>query len=281
MNGDIRLKALSDFLVTHRAKLQPHEVGLPSIGRRRTPGLRREEVAQLAGISTTWYTWLEQGRDITVTTPVLTGIASALQLNEEEKKYLFMLALDQNTLLDQELSSTVSPGIKLILQELNYFPTIVSDRRCNITHWNPAALAVFLDFEKIPLEERNMIWLLFTRRELKALAVNWGEFSRGFLSLFRSYYGKYMGDSWYNTFIKKMEAKNAEFTSYWHHNDVSSSPEVFIEFRHAKAGKMLFDLSSLDVKGETDLRCSIFTPSDDETNIKMRKMMKRINEMNR
>src|SRR5437870_1605778 len=95
VNNDVRLQALSEFLKTHRAKLQPSAVGLPEGGRRRTPGLRREEVAQIAGISTTWYTWLEQGREITVSAQVLDRIAFALQLNEEERKYLFMLALDQ------------------------------------------------------------------------------------------------------------------------------------------------------------------------------------------
>ncbi|MCH5585585.1 helix-turn-helix transcriptional regulator [Shimazuella sp. AN120528] len=276
MNEDTRLKALSEFLKTHRAKLQPHEVGLPSIGRRRTPGLRREEVAQLAGISTTWYTWFEQGRNITLTSSVLNSISSALQLNEEEKKYLFMLALDQPTLPNSEKAPEISSGMKAILHELRHFPTIVSDSRCNIIEWNQAAAGVFLNFDQIPQEERNMIWLLFTRRELRQLAVNWPDFVRGFLALFRSYYGKYMGDPWYNEFISKLSAKNADFQSFWHQNDVSSSPEVFIEFRHAKMGKMLFDLTSLDIKENSDIRCSVFTPSDKNTEIKMKQIVQRV-----
>jgi hypothetical protein len=275
MNHTTRLKALSEFLKTHRAKLQPHEVGLPAIGRRRTPGLRREEVAQLAGISTTWYTWFEQGRDITLTSSVLNNISSALKLNDEEKRYLFMLALDQATSPNSKITPEISDGMKCIIDGLQHFPIIVSDSRCNIIYWNPAAAFVFLDFELVPQEDRNMIWLLFTRRELRQLAVNWSDFCRGFLALFRSYYGKYMGDSWYSEFIARLSDKNPEFETYWHENDVSSSPEVFIEFRHAKMGKMLFDLTSLDIKGDSDIRCSVFTPSDKNTEVKMKQMNNR------
>ncbi|KIV58064.1 DNA-binding protein [Aneurinibacillus migulanus] len=280
MSNDVRLTALSEFLKTHRAKLQPGEVGLPAGGRRRTPGLRREEVAQLSGVSTTWYTWLEQGRDITVSAQVLDRIAFALQLNEDERKYLFMLALEQPT-----ISSTadnppmLSPAISLILNELRYFPTIVSDRRCNIVGWNQAAAGVFMDFELVPIEERNIIWLLFTRKEFKTLAANWSDFVRGFLAIFRSYYGQYMGDTWYSDFIEKISNEKPEFQHFWHHNDVNSAPEVFIEFRHAKAGKMLFDLTSMQIQGHNDLRFSVYTPSaNSDTETKMRQLMRKLEQ---
>ncbi|CAH0120971.1 MULTISPECIES: helix-turn-helix transcriptional regulator [unclassified Paenibacillus] len=280
MNDDVRLQALSEFLKTHRAKLQPSAAGLPGGGRRRTPGLRREEVAQIAGVSTTWYTWLEQGRDITVSTQVLDRIAFALQLNEDERKYLFMLALEQTapSAKDEE-PPNISPAIGLILGELRHYPAIVSDRRCNVVGWNQAAAAVFMDFERVPPEERNIIWLLFTRKELKALAVNWNDFVRGFLAIFRSYYGQYVGDSWYNEFIERISRTNAEFRDFWVHNDVSSAPEFSIEFRHAKAGKMLFDLTSLQVQGRTDLRCSVYTPSaGSDTEAKMRQLMRKLGQ---
>jgi transcriptional regulator with XRE-family HTH domain len=281
MHDDVRLQSLSEFLKTHRAKLQPNEVGLPSVCRRRTPGVRREEVAQLAGISTTWYTWLEQGRNISVTTQVLERIALALKLNEEERKYLFMLALHSPApLTEVNHSPVITPAIKLILNELRNFPMLISDRRCNIVGWNQAAAAIFIDFAQIPANERNMIWLLFTRREFKALAVNWRDFVRGFLALFRSYYRKYMGDTWYKNFIEKLNNENPEFQSFWSHNDVSSAPEVFIEFRHAKAGKMLFDLTSLEVKRDADLRFSVFTPSDSNTEMKVRRLVHKLNQEN-
>ncbi|MDB5052982.1 MAG: transcriptional regulator [Bacilli bacterium] len=278
MNKDMRLQALSEFLKKHRAKLQPEAVGMPSGSRRRTLGLRREEVAQIAGVSITWYTWLEQGRDIKVSMQVLESIANALQLNEDERKYLLMLTLEQplpsNTV---EHVPVINSALRRILEELHYCPTIISDRKCNIVGWNQAASSVFMDFGQVPVDERNMIWLLFMRKELKSLAVNWDEFVRGFLAIFRSYYGQYVGDRWYSDFIEKLNRENPEFHKFWNQSDVSSGPEVFIEFRHAKVGKMLFDLTSLQIQGRTDLRCSVYTPSEgSDTEIKMRQIMRKI-----
>lgn len=114
MNQDIRLQALSEFLKTKRGKLTPGMVGLPIGTRRRTPGLRREEVAQLAGVSTTWYTWLEQGRDIKVSMSVLENIADALQLNKDERKYLYGLALEEVEKIDMghEENFSITPSLK-------------------------------------------------------------------------------------------------------------------------------------------------------------------------
>ncbi|MBP1964453.1 helix-turn-helix domain-containing protein [Paenibacillus aceris] len=278
MNTKERLQALSEFLTAHRARLKPGDAGLLGGSRRRTPGLRREEVAAIAGVSTTWYTWLEQGREIKMSVQVLESIASALQLNEDERQYLFMLALEQpapTTIVDQ--APTVSPALLRILDELHDCPTIISDRRCNIVGWNQAAAAIFLDFAMIPLEERNLIWLLFTRKELKALAVNWRDFVMGFLAIFRSYYGQYVGDNWYSEFIERISAENPDFRTFWNQSDVSSAPEVFIEFRHAKVGKLLFDLTTLQVQGRADLRCSVYTSSPgSDTDSKVKLLMSKI-----
>ncbi|MCY9668487.1 helix-turn-helix transcriptional regulator [Paenibacillus alginolyticus] len=280
MNTKERLQALSEFLTTHRARIKPSDAGVLGGSRRRTPGLRREEVAAIAGVSTTWYTWLEQGRDIKMSVQVLDSIALALQLNEDERQYLFMLALAQpapTTFVDKIPS--VSPALSRILTELHDCPTIISDRRCNIVGWNQAAAAIFLDFAMIPEEQRNMIWLLFTRKELKALAVNWHDFVKGFLAMFRSYYGQYVGDNWYSEFIEQMSKQSQDFKTFWNQSDVSSAPEVFIEFRHAKVGKMLFDLTTLQVQGRTDLRCSVYTPSPgSDTDSKVRLLMSKLED---
>lgn len=151
MANQTRLQALSDFLKARRAAISPSSVGLPEGTRRRTPGLRREEVAQLAGVSSTWYTWLEQGRDIKVSSSVLDCIATALRLTKDERKYLFALALETGTgttPYPQDESSVISPSLQKILQELKYCPTIISDRRCGIVGWNEVAAHVFLDFSK-------------------------------------------------------------------------------------------------------------------------------------
>lgn len=268
MNHQTRLQALSVFLKTHRAKIQPQSVGLPVGTRRRTPGLRREEVAQLAGVSSTWYTWLEQGRDIKVSTSVLDCISTSLQLSVDERKYLYALALETGpgtTLIHEQSVPQISPSLNRILLELKHCPTLISDRRCHIVGWNQAASHVFLDFEQIPYEQRNMIRLLFIRKEFQRLAINWEQFVKGYLAIFRAYYGQYVEDPWYNHFLEEMRGIHPRFDDLWEQSDVSSAPDVLLEFRHAKAGKMLFHLTSLQVHGSEDLRCSIYTPAPDST----------------
>ncbi|MDQ0227709.1 helix-turn-helix transcriptional regulator [Metabacillus niabensis] len=283
MNDKTRLEALSTFLKAKRAQIKPESVGLPAGSRRRTPGLRREEVAQLAGVSTTWYTWLEQGRDIKVSSVVLDCITQALQLNNDERDYLYDLALEKKSDITNQVKnqSELSPSLKRILTELTYCPTIITDRHCHIVGWNLAAAHVFLDFEQIPKEQRNLIRLVFSRKELKALAVNWEHFAKGFLAIFRTYYGHYLGDEWYNQFIKEMSHSHPEFQDLWQESQVSKAPEMIIEFRHSRAGKMLFNLTSLQVQGDMDLRCSIYTPVEEtDTEKKLKRLMKRVSVEN-
>lgn len=276
MNNQTRLEALSAFLKSKRANIQPQSVGFPIGTRRRTPGLRREEVAQLAGVSITWYTWLEQGRDIKVSSSVLDSIAMALQLNNDERRYLYDLALEVNTSVAQQevLQTKIPTSLEKILTELKYCPTLITDRHFQIVGWNRAAAHVFLDFEQIPTEQRNLIRLVFARKELRALAVNWEHFVKGFLAIFRAYYGQYVGDEWYNLFLDEMMSLYPEFQSLWQENQVSMAPEVQIEFRHAKAGKMLYNLTSLQVQGNDALWCSVYTPVEESsTEAKLKHLM--------
>lgn len=276
MNRQTRLQALSAFLKQARSRIAPGSVGLPEGARRRTPGLRREEVAQLSGVSSTWYTWLEQGRDIKVSAFVLECIATALRLTEDERKYVFSLALESGPVvrLPKEENPQISPSLRKIIQDLRYCPAIISDRRCHIVGWNEAAAHVFIDFDHIPPEQRNLIRLVFARREFKRLAVNWEQFASGFLAMFRAYYGQYVDDEWYEQFLREMKDEYPDFQRIWERIDVSFAPEMLLEFRHAKAGKMLFHLTSLQVHGNTDLRCSIYTPAPDtNTEAKMSSLM--------
>ncbi|WP_080875969.1 helix-turn-helix transcriptional regulator [Oceanobacillus timonensis] len=279
MNDKIRLEALSAFLKAKRARIKPESIGFPTGTRRRTPGLRREEVAQLAGISTTWYTWLEQGRDIKVSSIVLDCISTALQLNNDETDHLYDLALEAKSGIVNPIKNQpeLTPSLKRILTELKHCPTIITDRHCHIVGWNSAAAHVFLDFEQIPNDQRNLIRLVFTRKELKALAVNWEDFAKGFLAIFRTYYGQYLGDEWYDQFIKEMSDSHPEFQDLWQESQVSKAPELTVEFRHARVGKMLFNLTSFQVQGDMDLRCSIYTPVDEtDTENKLKRLMKSV-----
>ncbi|SEN97727.1 helix-turn-helix transcriptional regulator [Paenibacillus sp. OV219] len=276
MNRQARLQALSEFLKKRREQLMPQTVGLPTGTRRRTPGLRREEVAQLAGVSTTWYTWLEQGRDIQVSASVLDCVASALRLTSDERKYLFSLAMESTSAPAPGIERTleINPSLQRILQELRYCPTIVTDRRFRIVGWNEAASRVFIDFNTLLAEDRNLIRLLFERKDFRRLAVNWEHFALDFLAIFRAYYGRYVEDEWYSSFLSEMRESYPNFDSLWEQSRVSLSPDMLIEFRHAAAGKMLFQLTSLQVQGEDDLRCSVYTPAaDTKTEAKLRKLV--------
>lgn len=279
MNRQARLQALSQFLKAQRAKVLPGDVGLPEGTRRRTVGLRREEVAQLAGVSPTWYTWLEQGRDIQASSSVLEQVARALRLTGDERKYLFSLALEAGAgpaVAPLVPSPQLSPALQRILRELRLCPTIISDRHCHIVGWNEAASHVFLEFEQMAPPERNMIRLLFARKEFRRLAVNWTDFVSGFLAIFRAYYGQYVEDEWYEKFIGEMAQAHPEFQPLWEQSRVSSAPEVLIEFRHARVGKMLFRLTSLQAQGSDDLRVSIYTPDEDsKTDAKLERLLKR------
>lgn len=276
MNRYARLQALSEFLSKKRAQLMPQDFGLPAGQRRRTPGLRREEVAQLAGVSTTWYTWLEQGRDIQVSASVLDCVATALRLTSDERNYLYSLALENGSLPlpKQDDPPAIGAALKHILQELKYCPSIVTDRRFRIVGWNDAASRVFLDFEALRAEDRNLIRMLFERKDFRRLAVNWEHFVEGFLAIFRAYYGRYVEDEWYGRFLEELKRDYPDFTPLWDLSSVSTAPEMLIEFRHASAGKMQFHLTSMQVQGADDLRCSIYTPAPETaTERKLRKLV--------
>lgn len=276
MNRQTKLQVLSEFLKSARARLSPATVGLPEGTRRRTPGLRREEVAALANVSSTWYTWLEQGRDISVSPLVLDSVATALRLTSDERKYIFALARDTGSPASTPKDEVpdISPSLSRMIAELRCCPAVISDRRCNIVAWNAAAGRVFMEFGNIAADERNMIRLLFARREFRRLAVNWESFATEYLAMFRAYYGQYADDEWYERFLEEMSAAYPEFNRLWSAGNVSYAPEVLLEFRHANAGKMLFQLTSLHVHGNADLRCSIYTPApNSNTDAKMAVLM--------
>ena len=144
---EIRRQELSDFLRTRRARIGPADVGLPETNRRRTAGLRREEVAQLAGMSATWYTWLEQRRPIRVSAGVLDNLARVLRLNPLERVQLFQLALRQSVIDSTPQPEIVSPVLARMLHQMAAAPAIVMGRRWDVLAWNRAARAFLFDFE--------------------------------------------------------------------------------------------------------------------------------------
>ena len=191
-NEKYRYEELADFLKTRRSRILPSQVGLPEGPRRRTSGLRREEVAQLAGIGLTWYTWLEQGRPIRVSEQVIESLARVLLLDRQECRHLYMLANQPLPPDIQEYGGTVSPILQHVLDSLTLCPSFIADQRWNVVAWNRAACAVLGDFHTMNVRQRNVVWAMFTDDYFKLLYADWEKNAKSLLGRFRSTSGKYV-----------------------------------------------------------------------------------------
>src|SRR6202453_2779019 len=206
---EIRRQELSDFLRNRRGRIAPADVGLPETNRRRTPGLRREEVAQLAGISATWYTWLEQKRPIKVSSGTLDNLARVLRLDSVERIQLFQLALRQPVVDIACQRETVSPLLQRMLDQ-TAMPSFVLGHRWDVLAWNLSARAFLLDFQRVSADERNLVWLYFTDRALRSLMVDWPTRAQTVIALFRCDYGRHAGDPYFVELVRRLTAISPE-----------------------------------------------------------------------
>jgi transcriptional regulator with XRE-family HTH domain len=234
MQTDERLKELADFLKTRRAKLQPGQVGLPHGRRRRIPGLRREEVAELAGISVTWYTWLEQARKVSVSARTALKIADALRLNESERQHFFKLIEQPHALDTITPRDDLDPLFQSLLDGLAERPAYVLSHRWDVLAWNEAADAIFQFSTCIreTLAPPNLIGIVFTSQRYKTLSVNWESDARDMLAHFRSDYGENVkSDRTLEYMVKSLSRTNPDFKQWWLHHDViqrSGWPKEFL-----------------------------------------------------
>lgn len=254
------LKELADFLKTRRARLTPMDVGLPSGTRRRTPGLRREEVAQLVNVSTTWYTFLEQGRDIRVSAQVLESLSQALRLTSEERTHLFMLALQQ---LPPEIphgKSTVSPAIERMLEHLALCPAYVVGYRFDILAWNQAACALFGDFSRMTTRERNKLWYFFTNTAYRQMLIDWEGHAQFMLARFRSICGRYLGDAQLIELAEDLKKASPEFRQWWPRHEVQGNLTGCKSHDHPLVGHLVFEYSLFQVIEAPELTLAVYTP---------------------
>src|SRR5690349_14790008 len=170
--GERRRGELADFLRRRRASLKPEDVGLPNGGRRRTPGLRREEVAHLAGVGTTWYTWLEQGRDVRASLDVLEALSRALRLTPAERTHLVLLGRGEEP-PPCKSDERVSPTVKRLIQNLGLNPAYVLGRRWDYLAWNDAATTIFGDLGSVPRAARNHVWMHFMDARRRTMFPDW------------------------------------------------------------------------------------------------------------
>lgn len=253
---------LAAFLRSRRARLGPLDVGLPAGPRRRTPGLRREEVAQLAGVGITWYTWFEQGRDIRVSAHFLDNLSRALQLDAAERAHLFALAQQRlPPLAPLPDVQAVSPGLQQMI-DAHPNPIYVKTARWDVVAWNRAAICMLGDYGAVPPAQRNVIWLLFTNPVYRRMLPDWENDARRVLARFRVNYGRAAGDPAFARLVGDLDAASPEFHQWWPQQDILGQIEGVKTLRHPKHGAIEFMHAGLqaDSSGGADLRLTAYTP---------------------
>ncbi|HVB24315.1 MAG TPA: helix-turn-helix transcriptional regulator [Ktedonobacteraceae bacterium] len=259
-----RRQALADFLRQRRTQLTPASVGLPPGIRRRTPGLRREEVAQLANMGTSWYVWLEQGRDVHPSAAILESLAQAFRLTPNERRHLFLLAgqpLPPPSVSPEE--ECVSAALKQMLDDLNPSPAYVLGRRYDLLAWNKAADGLFslsnAISDTLSPYARNLIWRLFTSPTTRERP-NWEVVARATLAEFRIANARYPGDPWFEDLIEDLKQVSPEFCRWWPYHDVRSVLDGHKVIEHPTLGPLEFEHFTLQVLTNPDIRIMIYMP---------------------
>jgi transcriptional regulator with XRE-family HTH domain len=273
-NGARRRGELADFLRTRRASLKPQDVGLPDGGRRRTAGLRREEVAQLAGVGVTWYTWLEQGRDVRASLDVLEAISRALRLTPTERTHLILLGRGEEPPPSRTPAERVSPTLKRMIESLDPNPAFILGRRWDYLAWNRSAKAIFGDFEKIPRAARNHVWLTFMDPARRELHTDWEHGMRLMVARFRAESARHLGDPGFEELIHALRQSSSEFCREWTRHNVARSGAGRKELRHPVAGRLVFEHASFNLVDAPEQRLALYmTLPDAETPAKMARLL--------
>jgi hypothetical protein len=260
---------LRDFLRTRRAKVVPSDVGLADGSRRRTPGLRREEVALLANIGTTWYTRLEQGLPINVSADVLAAVSRALRLTSEERRHLYLLAGLPLTVVAQE-EEHVSDLVLRVLNVLEPSPAYVRGRRWDVLAYNRTADAL-ADFSSQTGLGRNIVWRLFRDEESQCRYGDLPCIMRRCVANFRTVAAKYPNDPAFTELIDDLRANSPEFNQLWAEHDVLGSTEGLKHFLHPELGELFLDYTGFEIPGDGDMRIVVMTAAPgSETERKLR-----------
>ena len=268
-NGnDLRRRELGAFLRSRRERLRPEQVGLPPSRRRRTPGLRREEVAQLAGVGVTWYTWLEQGRDIHPSAQVLDAIARTLQFDAHEHSHLFTLAGVATTTIAEQclgLCSTVQP----ILDQLEPFPGCVVNARLDLLAYNRVYASFFDDIDTVPIEDRNILWLAFTHPQWRAAIVDWDDIVGRMVAEYRAAMAEHLDDPAWKTLVARLHRASPEFTAVWERHDVQGVESRTKRAMHPAVGLLRLDYTNLWLGPALGTRIIAFSPADERTRMRL------------
>ncbi len=259
MDDEQRHSELAQFLRTRRERLGPAAAGLAPGARRRTPGLRREEVAQLAGLSLTWYTWLEQGRPVRASEAVLDRLGQVLQLDPAEHRHLFVLARGHPPADPMDAPVVVNARLQAVLDALPY-PAYAATNGWTIVAWNRPSRLVFADYGALSGRQRNIVWTAFTDPGHRRMAVNWEEQARSALALFRASTAQNVGEEWHKRFVADLAERSDEFRAWWPRHDVRGAHAGPKLYDHPIAGRMVFEPITLRYEDDAMLWVMIKIP---------------------
>ncbi|WP_051580328.1 helix-turn-helix transcriptional regulator [Pseudonocardia acaciae] len=238
---------LTEFLRTRRARVRPEDLGLRMPGqRRRVPGLRREELAQLAGISVDYYVRLEQGRTRNVSDQVLDAVARVLRLDGDERRHLFNLAQPASSARRRAPArpERVRPGAARLLEMAGAVPAYIVGRRCDVLAWNPLACALFTDFGRLPAAERNWGRLIFLREDIQALFADWTVKARETVSYLRLRAGAHPDDAELAALVGELSVKSEDFRRWWADHDVKEKTHGRKHLLHPLVGELTLDFET-------------------------------------
>jgi transcriptional regulator with XRE-family HTH domain len=264
-----RTSQLGHYLRHRRTRLDPVAFGFPG-GRRRTPGLRREEVAQRASISPTWYTWLEQGRGGAPSPDVLDRIAKGLMLTEPEREHLFMLGLGRPPEARYKPCDGVTPRLQRVLDSLTISPAIVKTAIWDVVGWNRAAAALLTDYAKLPREQRNILRLMFANPHVRAAQAEWESIARFAVAAFRADAARAGASGEIAQLIEELSRASPEFEALWRDNDVVAHGDGLKRLLHPALGLLELEFSAFAVDGRPELGMVIYNPATDEAAEKIR-----------
>ncbi|KRB21900.1 XRE family transcriptional regulator [Mesorhizobium sp. Root695] len=252
--------SLAAFLKDRRTRLDPASFGFS--GRRRTPGLRREEVAQRANISPTWYTWLEQGRGGAPSADVLNRIAKGLLLTEAEREHLFMLGLGRPPEVRYRGVEGVSPRLQRLIDTLDASPALVKTATWDVVAWNRAAQVVLTDYSALPAGQRNILRFMFRSPHIRAKQHDWENLARFVVGAFRADAARAGAVSEVAQLVDELCSVSPEFAALWRENDVLSHGEGTKRLKHPELGDIDLEYSGFAVDGRPDLSLTVYNPVD-------------------
>jgi transcriptional regulator with XRE-family HTH domain len=267
--GRVRRTELGTFLRSRRERLSPEDVGLPPSLRRRTPGLRREEVAQLAGVGVTWYTWLEQGRPINASTQVLDSIARTLRLDEDEHNHLYRLADVPSLVPAGEHGGALEPEVQRVLDEISSVACVVNER-FDLLAWNRTYELVFPGIIDFRGKYRNTLWNIFTMPGCCHPFVNRAEEMPRMVATLRAAYAHHVGEKCWEQFIRDLLENSPQFARLWADHEVGGYGTRFKIFNHPAVGQLTFKSMSMGIHASPGARMVVYTAADEHTDAAMR-----------